>query len=62
MPKSQDVVLSYQKALQQADFSSARNLLHDNLEFRVLSTRSRRRMTTSMPYRNCPRSSTTWIF
>jgi hypothetical protein len=33
MPRSQDVVLSYQKALQQGDFSSARKLLHDNLEF-----------------------------
>jgi limonene-1,2-epoxide hydrolase len=34
MPKSQDVVLSFQKAMQQGDFSSARQLLHDNLDFR----------------------------
>jgi limonene-1,2-epoxide hydrolase len=34
MPKSQDVVLSYQKAMQRGDFSTARGLLHDNLEFR----------------------------
>jgi hypothetical protein len=34
MPKSQDVVLSYQKAMQQGDFAGARKLLHDNLEFR----------------------------
>ena|SRR5215813_10318035 len=34
MAKPQEVVLQYQKAMQQGDFSNASKLLHDDLEFR----------------------------
>jgi hypothetical protein len=34
MPRAQEIVLSYQEAVGKKDFSAARKLLQDNLEFR----------------------------
>ena len=34
MPKPKETVLAFQKAIEKKDFTAARKLVHDNLEFR----------------------------